>query len=255
MEAGTRPSRSLYSLIQRAVKLKVFKCRPYLCKACGKRYTQRQGLNRHDRAKHNPIIDPDLNHISSCGCCAAKWSRPYQYRNHLKKEHSVIDPDLNHISSCVYCAAKRSRPYQYRNHLKKEHSDIYPDLVPGKAAGFRRKAVFRREQPPAMNHDRQIQAVSPRPPLILPAPAAAKATNVPSTFSSTEKDTQPVNDVVDHASSLPPARPGGSTTPCSNPWPTSLHSSTPPGIRRRRNAPANVCPDFCGFEAPKTAQT
>jgi hypothetical protein len=138
--------------------------RPYLCKACGERYAQPQGLNRHYRAKHDP-------------------------------------------SSCIYCGAKWSRPYQYRGHIEKQHPDVDPDLVLGKAASSRRKAtVSGREQPPAIKHDQRIHPVSLRPPPTLPAPAAANATHVPSTFFSTGKDVQPVNDVVDHASRLPPAR-------------------------------------------------
>jgi len=145
--------------------------RPYPCKACGERYAQPQGVNRHYRAKHDP-------------------------------------------SSCIYCGARWSRRYQYRDHIEKQHPGVDPDLILGKAARSRRKAtVIGREQPPAIKHDRRIQAVSLQPPLTLPAPAAAKATHVPSTLSSTGKDAQPVNDVVDHASRLPPARPGGSTTP------------------------------------------
>ena len=142
--------------------------RPYSCEACGERYTQPQGVNRHYRAKHDP-------------------------------------------SSCIYCGAEWSRPYQYRDHIEKEHPGVNPDLVLGKAAGSRRKATVGREQHFSIKHDRRIQAVTLRPPLIPPAPAAAKATHVPSTFSSAGKDAQPVNGVVSHASRLHPARPGGST--------------------------------------------
>jgi hypothetical protein len=49
-----------------------------------------------------------------------------------------------------------------------------------------------------------------RPSPRLPAPAVAKAIHAPSTFSSTGKDAQPMNDVA-YASRLPPAPPGGST--------------------------------------------
>ena len=59
-----------------------------------------------------------------------------------------------------------------------------------------------REQPPGIKHDRRIQAVSLRPPLTLPTPAAAKVTHVP----STGKDAQLVNDVVDHAFRNPGCR-------------------------------------------------
>jgi hypothetical protein len=82
-------------------------------------------------------------------------------------------------------------------------------LVLGKAAGSRRKAtIIGREQPPAIKHDQRVHPLSLRPPPTLPAPAAAKATHVPSTFSSTGKDAQPVNDVVDYTSRLPPVLPG-----------------------------------------------
>jgi hypothetical protein len=56
-----------------------------VCEACGERYAQQQGLNRHYREKHNP---------SSCIYCGASWSRPYQYRDHIEKQHPDVDPDL-----------------------------------------------------------------------------------------------------------------------------------------------------------------
>lgn len=131
--------------------------RPYLCKACGERYAQPQGVNRHYRAKHDP-------------------------------------------SSCNYCGANWSRPYQYRDHIEKRHPDIDPDLVLGKVAGSRRKAtVIGREQPPAIIHGQQIHHISMRPTPTLPAPAAVKATRVPSSLFSNGKEAQPV-------SVLPPVR-------------------------------------------------
>jgi hypothetical protein len=145
--------------------------RPYLCKACGERYAQPQGLNRHYRARHDP-------------------------------------------SSCIYCGVKWSRPYQYRGHIEKQHPDVDPDLVLGKAAGSRRKAtIIGREQPPAIKYDQRVHPLSLRPPPTLPAPAAVKATHVPCTFSSTGKDAQPANDVVDYTSRLLPVLPGRSTAP------------------------------------------
>jgi hypothetical protein len=145
--------------------------RSYPCKACGERYAQPQGVNRHYRAKHNPF-------------------------------------------SCIYCGINWSRRYQYRDHIKKQHPDVDPDLVLGKAPGSRRKAsAMGKGQPPAIKHDRRIQAVPPRLPLTLPAPAATKATHIPSSFSSIGKGAQSVNDVVDQAFWLPPACSGRSTAP------------------------------------------
>jgi len=175
--------------------------RPYPCKACGERYAQPQGVNRHYRAKHDP-------------------------------------------SSCIYCGAKWSRPYQYRDHIEKQHPDIDPDLVLGKAPGSRRKAtVIRREQPPAIKHDRRIQVVSPQPPMTAPAPAAAKATHFPSTFSSIGKYAQPVNAVVDHTSRLPPARPDGSTAPDRlSRAITSLIPTLPPSVGGYYGGPGVIYP-------------
>ena len=172
--------------------------RPYLCNACGERYAQPQGVNRHYRAKHDP-------------------------------------------SSCIYCGAKWSRPYQYRDHIEKQHPDVDPDLVLGKAAGSRRKAAaLGRDQPPAIKHDRQIRAVSMRPPLTPPVPAPTKSAHVPSTFSSTRKY---VNNVVPHASRLPPARPGGSTTPDrSSRAVTALIPTLPPPVGGYYGGPVGFDP-------------
>jgi hypothetical protein len=57
--------------------------RPFLCDSCDKRFTQRQGLNRHRRT-HSP---------SWCIFCDATWSRSYQYRDHLEKDHPDVDAD------------------------------------------------------------------------------------------------------------------------------------------------------------------
>ena len=58
---------------------------PYTCDICGKRFAQSQGVRRHYRAIHNP---------SSCSYCDFKWSRPYQYRAHIKKKHRNVISDL-----------------------------------------------------------------------------------------------------------------------------------------------------------------
>ena len=57
----------------------------YSCDACGERYAQRQGVSRHRRRAHN--------NPHSCLCCNFKWSRPYRYRDHLKKHHPDVDRD------------------------------------------------------------------------------------------------------------------------------------------------------------------
>ena len=58
--------------------------RPYCCDTCGKRFSQLQGINRHYREKHDPRL---------CLFCDVEWSRPYQYRDHLKTHHPDVDPD------------------------------------------------------------------------------------------------------------------------------------------------------------------
>jgi hypothetical protein len=57
--------------------------RPFCCDTCGKKFKQSQGFNRHYREKHDPI----------CLFCDVKWSRPYQYLDHLKTHHPDVDPD------------------------------------------------------------------------------------------------------------------------------------------------------------------
>lgn len=56
----------------------------YSCDACGEQYSQPQGVSRHRQRAHNP---------HSCLCCEFKWSRPYQYRDHLEKHHPYVDRD------------------------------------------------------------------------------------------------------------------------------------------------------------------
>jgi hypothetical protein len=58
--------------------------RPYCCNTCGKIFSQLQGINRHYREKHDPRL---------CLFCDVEWSRPYQYRDHLKTHHPDVDPD------------------------------------------------------------------------------------------------------------------------------------------------------------------
>jgi hypothetical protein len=132
----------------------------------------------------------------SCEVCGERFAQPQGVKRHYRAKH---DP-----SSCIYCGAKWSRPYLYRDHIEKHHPGVDPDQVLGKAAGSRRKAtVIASEESFAIKHDRRAQAVSPRPTPTLPGLAAAKATHVPSTFSSTGRDFQRMNDVLGHASRMP----------------------------------------------------
>jgi len=57
---------------------------PHLCNICGKLFSQRQGLGRHRREKH------DAKLCKHCG--DFKWARPYLLRKHLKEKHPDIDP-------------------------------------------------------------------------------------------------------------------------------------------------------------------
>jgi len=148
--------------------------RPYACNICGESYKQPQGVMRHYRAKHEP-------------------------------------------NSCMYCDVKWSRPYQYRDHLKKHHHDVDPDLVLGKPPGSRRRTTVigrgqsRKYSPPAIQLNRGSHAAPWCPPLTSPLPAATRVTQAPPAYSFTEELAQPINDIVDHTSRLPPARVGGST--------------------------------------------
>ncbi|KAF8496826.1 hypothetical protein F5888DRAFT_1702827 [Russula emetica] len=164
--------------------------RPYICHTCGKTYAQPGGVMRHYRAKHNP-------------------------------------------NSCTYCGARWSRPYQYRDHLEKHHRDVDPDLVLGKTAGSRRRAeVIGRGRPQnvsphVVKHDRQSQDAPRRPPLMPPLAPVVTGPQVPLASSSAEELAQPVNDVVDHSSRLPRAPPGGFTTANFSSRPVTAHIPFP----------------------------
>jgi hypothetical protein len=74
----------------------------YPCEICGKRYAQLQGVRRHYRAMHDP---------SSCSYCDFKWSRPYQYRAHIKKRHRdvISDVALDEAMWARHRVAKKAR--------------------------------------------------------------------------------------------------------------------------------------------------
>jgi hypothetical protein len=107
--------------------------RPFSCDTCGERFTQPQGVTRHNREKHNPSL------------------------------------------LCMYCDDEWSRPYQYRDHLKKHHPEVDCDHVLGKPAGCRRKSTIIGRDFPATRPDRRSQAKLRQrlmtPPLHFPSPA------------------------------------------------------------------------------------
>ena len=149
--------------------------RPYICHTCDKRYAQPGSVMRHYRAKHDP-------------------------------------------NSCTYCGARWSRPYQYRDHLEKYHRDVDADLILGKPSGSRSRAKITRRgrpqnvSPHIVKHDLQSQAAPRHSPPMPPLPAVVKVPQVLLAFSSAEELAQPVNDVVDHSSRFPRALPGEITT-------------------------------------------
>ncbi|KAH9992865.1 hypothetical protein BJV77DRAFT_1067588 [Russula vinacea] len=50
-------------------------------------------------------------------------------------------PAMHDPSSCSYCDFKWSRPYQYRAHIKKKHRDVIPDVALNEAMWARRRAA------------------------------------------------------------------------------------------------------------------
>jgi hypothetical protein len=57
----------------------------YSCNLCGNRYSQPQGIKRHQREAHE---------ASQCMYCRDfRWGRPYLLRGHLKKRHPEVNTD------------------------------------------------------------------------------------------------------------------------------------------------------------------
>lgn len=118
----------------------------YICKTCGKRFSQSQGVSRHRRAVHN-------------------------------KPHSCFHSN---------CKFKWTRPCEYRTHLQKRHPNVNPDKVLGKRAGSRcRSTIIGRDLPqPRPQHffldpKQWSQAnVSPQRPMTSPLPELVKITHV-----------------------------------------------------------------------------
>lgn len=61
--------------------------RHYLCNICGKGYSQRQGLTRHHRDKHEASL--------CIYCHEFKLGRPFlrQLQEHLERQHPDVDPN------------------------------------------------------------------------------------------------------------------------------------------------------------------
>lgn len=82
---------------------------------------------------------------------------------------------------CLHCDFKWSRPYQYRIHLKKRHPDVDPDGVLGKSAESRRRsAIIGRDLPlpPPIEPGRQSRAESRSPTLPrVPPPSVPNVTH------------------------------------------------------------------------------
>ena len=97
----------------------------FLCDKCEKGYAQRQGLNRHYRKEHDPSL---------CKYCDFEWSRPYEYRAHLKKHHPKVDRNevLGKVKGSRRRAAiiARHRPQQdlppFDEHVGRENYGIQP---------------------------------------------------------------------------------------------------------------------------------
>lgn len=129
--------------------------RSYSCDTCGEQYSQPQGVSRHRRRAHNP---------HACLCCEFKWSRPYQYRDHLEKHHPDVDRDY----------------------------------ILGKRAGSRRRStIIGRDLPhyiplPAIQPDRRSGAEPQQRPLAPPLSMPTKFTHASSSaISPVTSDPQP----------------------------------------------------------------
>lgn len=129
---------------------------PFQCNTCGKIFKQPQGRNLHDREKHNPSL-------------------------------------------CIYCDFKWSRPYLYREHIKKCHPDVNPDAVLGKPKGSRRRATcFARHAPRQQvwsltKHDGRVHSeIGPSPPAVVKVPTVNPRSSMSSmTHIPQHEPTQP----------------------------------------------------------------
>jgi hypothetical protein len=72
------------------------KVQRFKCSYCLKDYAQLQSLKRHQQEKHGlalPCIQAGCNY---------RWTRKYEFKNHLKKKHNLkndeMDEILNNIS-------------------------------------------------------------------------------------------------------------------------------------------------------------
>ena len=84
-------SYSRHSILKQESKKHVVR---YRCEICPKEYTQRQGVRRHQREKHEPNYCPH--------CPTFRWGRLYQFKDHLKKKHPEVDFETDMIARRCY---------------------------------------------------------------------------------------------------------------------------------------------------------
>ncbi|CAI2361524.1 unnamed protein product [Moneuplotes crassus] len=70
--------------------------RPYVCKFCGKGFTQKGNMRKH-------LIQHEKPHLSNrkkfkCEFCSSSFTERYNYRTHVEKKHGISPsiPNLNH---------------------------------------------------------------------------------------------------------------------------------------------------------------
>lgn len=98
----------------------------YPCDTCGKKYTQQQGVTRHQRDEHRKSLCPICNRFI--------WSRRYQLTKHLKQQHPdiILDKTLRDVTRYRREAAMNKRRLQKRQASpavecdRRRHSDPLP---------------------------------------------------------------------------------------------------------------------------------
>lgn len=86
----------------------------YSCSICGKRYSQPQGVRRHQREMHEARL---------CIYCGDfEWGRPYRFREHLQKWHPDVDPD----AALEEATGTRHKETMTMRHLPQEQVSSLP---------------------------------------------------------------------------------------------------------------------------------